>query len=84
MSVPEPAAKRQRVDVERDDGLVIVSNFGDTRPEEIVPDTVATYFLNGGMSVRSWSLLSCFSSLWEREMKVFGGERCGNRVYMRG
>ena len=56
MSVPEPAAKRQRVDgeeeedeeeEERDDGLVIVSNFGDTRPEEIVPDTVATYFRSG-------------------------------------
>ena len=73
MSVSEPVAKRQRVDVERDDGLVIVSNFGDTRPEEIVPDTVATYFLNGGMSVRSYVVVVDFGTWpiflanWERE-----------------
>lgn len=73
MSVPEPAAKRQRV--ERDDGLVIVSNFGDTRPEEIVPDTVATYFLNGGMSVRSYVVVVDFGTWpillanWKREVE---------------
>lgn len=79
MSVPEPAAKRQRVDVERDDGLVIVSNFGDTRPEEIVPDTVATYFLDGGMSVRSYVVVVDFGTWpiflanWEREGGVEKG-----------
>lgn len=71
MSVPEPAAKRARV--ERDKGLVIVSNFGDTRPEEIVPDSVATYFLNGGMSVRSYVVVVDFGTWpiflanWRRE-----------------
>lgn len=74
MSVPDPAAKRQRV--ERDDGLVIVSNFGDVRPEEIVPDTVATYFLNGGMSVRSYVVVVNFGKWpillanWKREVGV--------------
>ena len=76
MSVPESAVKRQRVEgeqEEREGGLVIVSNVGDTRPEEIVPDTVATYFLNCSMSVRSYVVVPDFASWpiflakWERK-----------------
>ena len=70
-------AKRQRV--ERENGLVIVSNVGDTRPEEIVPDTLATYCLNCGMSVRSYVVVSDFAmwpmflANWERKADVEEG-----------
>jgi hypothetical protein len=97
MSVPEPAAKRQRVDgeeeeEERDDGLVIVSNFGDVRPEEIVPDTVATYFLDGGMSVRSYVVVVDFGKWpiylanWEREgaLKSYVKKMIPKTKYLRG
>ena len=63
MSAPEPTAKRQRVDGEQEElvhGLVIVSNLGDKRPEEIVPDTVATCCLNCSMSVRSYVIVPDF------------------------
>jgi hypothetical protein len=71
-SLPGSLGKRKRVKqvanvanrqgVEREGGLVIVSNFGDTRPEEIVPDTVATYCLNCTMSVRSYVIVPNFAT----------------------
>ena len=64
MSAPEPTAKRQRADGEQAElvhGLVIVSNVGDTRPEEIVPDTMAAFCLNISMSVRSYVVVPDFA-----------------------
>ncbi len=48
----EPESKRQKT--EPRDNIVVVSNMGDKRPEEIVPDTVATFCLNHGFSVTSY------------------------------
>jgi hypothetical protein len=48
----EPESKRQKR--EPRDNIVVVSNMGDRRPEEIVPDTVATFCLNHGFSVSSY------------------------------
>ena len=39
---------------DQEDHLIIVSNFGDTRPEESEPDTVTAFFLGQGVSVTNY------------------------------
>jgi hypothetical protein len=86
MSAPDPASKRQRVDGEgdgaREGGLVIVSNVGDRRPEEIVPDTVATYCLNCSMSVRSYVVVPDFGP-WSMFLANYKREGGNDRVEKR-
>jgi len=51
----ESAEKKQKVlDERKRDEIVIISNAGDIRPDETVPDTMATFFLDQLRSVRSY------------------------------
>ncbi len=61
MSVQESSEKRQRVVGETVPcHTVIISNFADARPEEILPDSAANFFLNQGRSVTNYVLVPDF------------------------
>jgi hypothetical protein len=60
MSAQQEVAKRPclREDVPRH--TVVISNFGDIRPEEAIPDMLTTFFLGNGRSLTSYVVLSDF------------------------
>ncbi len=69
----EPESKKQKR--EPRDNIVVVSNMGDRRPEEIVPDTVATFCLNHGFSVTSYVCvpgLGIVRSFWRTTPMIQG------------
>lgn len=55
------AQKKQKLDQRPRDEIVIVSNMGDMRPEETVPDSLAQFCVDWGQSVKELILVPSLS-----------------------
>ena len=60
MSAQQAVAKRACIREDLPFHTVVISNFGDIRPEETIPDVLTTFLLDQGKSLTNYVVLSDF------------------------